>query len=218
MPLLAPSILSADFTNLTHQIQLAEKGGADLIHCDIMDGHFVPNITFGPIIVSAAKKISKLPLDVHLMILNPDNYLEAFANAGAYYLTVHAEAVTHLNRTLARIKQLGMKAGVSLNPSTPVSSIRDVVEYIDLLLIMTVNPGFGGQSFIPNSHRRIKEAVNLRNEFNASFLIEVDGGISSENIESVQEAGCDIFVAGSSIFHAENITAAAAKLKHLITK
>lgn len=218
MKLLAPSILSADLSNLSQQIRLVEMSGADWIHCDIMDGHFVPNITFGPVLVKAAKKCTKLPLDVHLMIENPDQYLEDFRNAGADIISVHFEEVTHLNRTVNRIKELGAKAGVVINPSTPVSSLVDIAEYIDLLLIMTVNPGFGGQSFISNSERRIKEAVELRKSLKANFLIEVDGGISSKNISAVSKAGCDVFVAGSSIFNSENISAATTELKNLISK
>ena len=217
MKILAPSILSADLSNLAQQIRMVEIGGADWIHCDIMDGHFVPNITFGPVVVKAARKCTKLPLDVHLMIKNPDNYLEDFRNAGADIISVHFEEVVHLNRTVNRIKELGAKAGVVINPSTPVSSVKDIAEYIDLLLIMTVNPGFGGQSFISNSERRISEAVELRKSLNAKFLIEVDGGISNKTIKPALKAGCDAFVAGSSIFHNDNISAATAELKNLIS-
>jgi ribulose-phosphate 3-epimerase len=217
MKILAPSILSADLSNLAQQIRMVEIGGADWIHCDIMDGHFVPNITFGPVLVKAARKCTKLPLDVHLMINNPDNYLEDFRNAGADIISVHFEEVVHLNRTINRIKELGAKAGVVINPSTPVSSLKDIAEYIDLLLIMTVNPGFGGQSFISNSERRITEAVELRKSLKANFLIEVDGGINKDTIKSVLKAGCDVFVAGSSIFHDDNISAATAELKNLIS-
>jgi len=216
MKLLAPSILSADLSNLAQQIRLVEMSGADWIHCDIMDGHFVPNITFGPVIVKAARKCTKLPIDVHLMIENPDNYLDDFRNAGADIISVHFEEVVHLNRTLNRIKEIGAKAGVVINPSTPVSALKDIAEYIDLLLIMTVNPGFGGQSFISNSERRIVEAVELRKSLNANFLIEVDGGINKDTIKSVLKAGCDVFVAGSSIFHHDNISAATAELKNLL--
>jgi len=214
--LLAPSILSADFSNLAQQVRLAEMGGADWIHCDVMDGHFVPNITIGPVIVEAARRITKLPLDVHLMIKNPDNYLEDFVNAGADYVSVHVEEVDHLNRTVARIKELGAKAGVVLNPATPVSSVKDIAEYIDLLLLMTVNPGFGGQIFIPNSIRRIKEAVKLRNDLGEDFLIEIDGGVNVDTIKLAHEVGVDVFVAGSAIFSADNISAAATELKNLI--
>lgn len=218
MGLIAPSILAADFTNLTQQIRMVEIGGADWIHCDIMDGHFVPNITFGPSIVKAAHKVTKLPIDVHLMIENPDKHLEDFINAGASYVSVHVEEVDHLNRTVNRIKELGAKAGVVINPATPVSSIVDVAEYIDLLLIMTVNPGFGGQKFIPNSLRRIKEAVTLRSEMNANFLIEIDGGVNVETAKTALEAGAEVFVAGSSIFKADNISAATVEIKKVITK
>ena len=216
MALIAPSILSADFSNLSQQIRLTEMGGADWIHCDIMDGHFVPNITIGPIIVKAARKCTKLPVDVHMMIKNPDKYLEAFANAGANYISVHVEEVVHLNRTVNRIKELGCKAGVVVNPATPINSIFDIAEYIDLLLIMTVNPGFGGQKFIPNSIRRIEEAVSLRKKFNLKFLIEIDGGVNKETVVEAKKAGVDVFVTGSAIFGEDNITAATAELKNLI--
>ncbi len=217
MKILAPSILSADLSNLAQQIRLVEMSGADWIHCDIMDGHFVPNISFGPIMVKAAKRCTRLPLDVHLMIKNPDNYLEEFRNAGADIISVHFEEVIHLNRTIMKIKELGAKAGVVINPSTPVAVLKDIAEYVDLLLIMTVNPGFGGQSFISNSERRVSEAVELRKSLQASFLIEVDGGINNKTIKQVLKAGCDVFVAGSSIFHNDNISAATAELKNLIS-
>ncbi|MDT3697117.1 MAG: ribulose-phosphate 3-epimerase [Ignavibacterium sp.] len=217
MKLLAPSILSADISNLSQQIKLVEKNGADWIHCDIMDGHFVPNITFGPVLVEAARRSTDLPLDVHLMIKNPDNFLEDFKNAGADIISVHYEEVIHLNRTISKIKELGAKAGVVINPSTPVSIVKDIAEYIDLLLIMTVNPGFGGQSFISNSERRISEAVKLRADLKADFLIEVDGGVNKHNITKIKNAGCDVFVAGSSIFKAKDVSVAAAELKKLIT-
>ncbi len=216
MSKLAPSILSADFSNLAQQIRLTEMGGADWIHCDVMDGHFVPNITIGPVIVKAARKSSKLPIDVHLMIEKPDKYLEAFADAGANYISVHVEEVIHLNRSINRIKELGCKAGVVINPATPVDCIIDVAEYIDLLLIMTVNPGFGGQKFISNSIRRIEEAVSLRSRLKANFLIEIDGGVNRETIVKAKKAGVDVFVAGSAIFDDENITAATAELKNLV--
>ena len=216
MAIIAPSILSADFSNLAQQIRLAEIGGADWIHCDVMDGHFVPNITFGPMLVGAVRRVTKLPVDVHLMIKNPDKYLENFVSAGADYISVHFEEVVHLNRTVNKIKELGCKAGVVINPSTPVELVQDIAEYIDLLLIMTVNPGYGGQSFIPNSLRRIKEAVKLREELKTKFLIEVDGGISTETIVAARDAGAQVFVTGSSVFKSDNISAAVTELKNLI--
>ncbi|BDQ01918.1 ribulose-phosphate 3-epimerase [Ignavibacterium sp.] len=217
MKILAPSILSADFTNLSQQIRLVEMAGADWIHCDVMDGHFVPNITFGPFIVEAVNRITHLPLDVHLMIEKPELYIKDFVDAGADYITVHYEEVVHLNRVINQIKELGAKAGVVINPATPVQSIRDVAEYIDLLLIMSVNPGFGGQQFIPNTIRRIHEAVELREKFRAKFLIEIDGGINAQTIKSTSDAGADVFVAGASIFKSENISAATAELKNIIS-
>jgi len=217
MALLAPSILSADFSNLHQQIRLIEIGGADWIHCDVMDGHFVPNISFGSVIVKAAKSSSVLPLDVHLMIENADDYIKGFVNAGAVFITVHQEAVIHLNRTITRIKELGAKAGVSINPSTPVAPLKDIVEEIDLLLIMSVNPGFGGQSFIKSSLRKIEEAAKLRSKMNSNFLIEVDGGISINNVKDILDAGADVIVAGSSIFKADNISAAVTELKNIIS-
>ena len=216
MALIAPSILSADMARLEQQIRLVEMGGADWIHCDIMDGHFVPNITFGPVLVKAVRKVTRLPVDVHLMIETPDKFLEDFKKAGADHLLVHQEGVIHLNRTINKIKELGMKAGVVINPATPVHTLRDIAEYIDILLIMSVNPGFGGQSFIPNSIRKIKEAVELRKEFNADFRIEIDGGIDRETIVPAFKAGVDVFVSGSSIFKTDNPTAACTELKNLV--
>ena len=216
MKLLAPSILSADLSNLAQQIRLVEMSGADWIHCDIMDGHFVPNITFGPVIVKAARKCTKLPIDVHLMIENPDKYLDDFRNAGADIISVHFEEVVHLNRTLNKIKEIGAKAGVVINPSTPVSALKDIAEYIDLLLIMTVNPGFGGQSFISNSERRIVEAVELRKSLNANFLIEVDGGINMSNIKEIFDAGANIAVVNSVFFKAEDPEVIVSKLNSFV--
>ena len=217
MGILAPSILSADFTNLAQQIRLVEIGGADWIHCDIMDGNFVPNITFGPLIVKAARRTTKLPLDVHLMIKNPDNFIEDFIKAGANHILVHYEEVVHLNRTVNHIRELGAKPGVVINPSTPVHVIRDIAEYIDLVLIMTVNPGYGGQEFISNSIRRIKEAVELRKEIGGKFLIEIDGGINSSTAKEAYEAGAEVFVTGAAIFETDNVSAAAMEIKNIIT-
>ena len=216
MALLAPSILAADLSNLSQQIRLVEIADVDWIHCDIMDGHFVPNLTFGPIVVRAARKATKLPLDVHLMIDNPDKYLEDFVKAGANSITIHQEAVIHLDRTINQIKELGVKAGVAINPSTPVELLKDVVENLDLVLIMSVNPGFGGQKFISNSINKVKETVELRKKLKSNFLIEIDGGIDNKTIKKALDAGCDVFVAGSSIFKSDNISAAAVELKNII--
>lgn len=216
MKLIAPSILSADFSDLLPQIRSAEIGGADWLHCDIMDGHFVPNITFGPIMVKAVKKLAAVPLDCHLMIENPDFYIEDFVKAGANIVTVHQEAVIHLNRTIHRIKDLGVKVGVSVNPSTPVHLLDDILEYVDLLLIMSVNPGFGGQKFLESSLRKIEQAAEFRHKRGLNYLIEVDGGIDAGNIKRVSDAGCDVFVAGSAVFDKENISAATAELKNIV--
>jgi len=216
MAILAPSILSADLSNLAQQIRLAEMGGADWIHCDIMDGHFVPALTFGPMVVNAAKRSTRLPLDVHLMIKNPDKLLKEFVKAGANYLTVHYEAVVHLNSIINSIKELGCKAGVSINPSTPVQCLDDIAEYVDLVLIMSVNPGFGGQSFIPNVLKKVQQLVKLRKKLQANFLIEIDGGIDDKTIIPALKAGVDAFVAGSAVFKSDNITAATAKLKNIL--
>ncbi|MBU2494809.1 MAG: ribulose-phosphate 3-epimerase [Bacteroidetes bacterium] len=216
--ILAPSILAADFSNLAQQIRMAEMGGADWIHCDIMDGKFVPNISFGPIIVNTVKGITKLPVDVHLMIQRPDDFLVEFVNAGADYITVHQEEVVHLNRTINRIKELGANAGVVLNPSTPVSTLSEILDIVDMILIMSVNPGFGGQKFIESSLNKIKFLDSIRNEKGYKYLIEIDGGVGPDNINKISEAGCDVFVAGSSVFGADNISAAAMELKNLLNK
>jgi len=216
MAILAPSILSADLTNLAQQIRLTEMGGADWIHCDVMDGHFVPNLTFGPIIVDAVRRSTHLPVDVHLMIKNPDNLLEKFVKAGANYLTVHNEEVVHLNSTLNRITELGCKAGVAINPSTPVKSLENIAEFADLVLIMSVNPGFGGQSFIPSVLKKIEELVELRKKLNSKFLIEIDGGIDAKTILPALKAGVDVFVTGSSVFKSNNITTATIELKNIL--
>jgi len=198
---ISPSILSADFSRLGEEVKAVEEAGADYIHIDVMDGHFVPNITIGPLIVAAVRKITKLPLDVHLMIENPEHYITEFGKAGSDIITVHAEASVHLNRTIAMIKETGAKAGISLNPSTPLTAIDCLMEDIDLALIMSVNPGFGGQSFIESS---LKKVSSLRKELDRRGLdkveLEVDGGIKIENIGRVRDAGADVFVAGSAIF------------------
>ena len=216
MKIIAPSILAADFSNLSQQIRYVEMGAADWIHCDIMDGKFVPNITFGPLVVSAINKATRLPLDVHLMIENPDNYIEDFINAGADYLTIHQEEVKHLHRSVSLIKELGAKAGVAINPATPVSTLTEIAEFVDMILIMSVNPGFGGQKFIESSLNKISQLKMLKEERGLNFLIEVDGGITKNNIKQISNAGCDAFVAGSSIFKSDNITGAAVELKNLV--
>ena len=217
MKKIAPSILSADFANLSQQIRYAEIGGADIIHCDIMDGKFVPNITFGPVVVNAVRRSTKLPIDVHLMIETPDNFIEDFIKAGADYISVHQEEVVHLNRTIMRIKELGAKAGVVINPATPVNTLENILEYIDFVLVMSVNPGCGGQKFIESSLEKIKKLSEIRDERNLVFEIEIDGGVSAKNIGEISDAGCDIFVAGSSVFGQDNISAAVVELKNIIS-
>ncbi len=214
--MLAPSILAANFINLEKEIRKVEMAGVDLIHCDVMDGKFVPNITFGPIVINAVKKITRLPLDVHLMIETPDDFLDDFVKAGANYLTVHQESVVHLNRTITRIKELGAKAGVSINPATPVNTLCEILEIVDLVLVMSVNPGFGGQKFIESSLKKIRDLKSIREENNYEFLIEVDGGVDTNNITKLKNAGVDVFVAGSAIFSKDNVTAAALELKNMI--
>lgn len=214
--IIAPSILTADFSNLSQQIRSVELGGADWIHCDIMDGKFVPNLTFGPVVVRAIRKITKLPIDVHLMIQDPDSLIENFVQSGANWITVHQESVVHLNRTLTRIHELGAKAGVAINPSTPVSTLTEVLNLVDMILVMTVNPGFGGQEFIPNTIKKIKELVQMRKMNSADFLIEVDGGIGIKNIKDLHNAGVDVFVVGNAIYGKDNITAATVELKNLL--
>jgi len=214
--MLAPSILAANFANLEKEIRKVEMAGVDLIHCDVMDGKFVPNITFGPIVINAVKKITRLPLDVHLMIEKPDDFLDDFVKAGANYLTVHQESVVHLNRTITRIKELGAKAGVSINPATPVNTLCEILEIVDLVLVMSVNPGFGGQKFIESSLKKIRDLKSIREENNYQFLIEVDGGVDTNTIIKLKNAGVDVFVAGSAIFSKDNVTAAALELKNMI--
>lgn len=201
---IAPSILSADFSNLQRDIELVEKGGADYIHVDVMDGQFVPNITFGPNIVQAIRPITKLPLDVHLMIVDPEKYIPAFAKAGADIITVHVEATPHIHRALQMMKDLGVKSGVVINPGTPITMIKYVLPIADQVLVMTVNPGFGGQSFIEETVEKIAELSELREQNNWHYSIEVDGGIVPETAQICQKAGADVFVAGSYIYNSED--------------
>jgi ribulose-phosphate 3-epimerase len=202
--IIAPSILSADFSDLKSELMMLNSSVAEWIHIDVMDGHFVPNITFGPMIVKTLRKLTHKILDVHLMIQNPDNYIKEFKEAGADIITVHYEACTHLHRTIQFIKSLNAKAGVSINPHTNVELLRDILPYIDLLLIMSVNPGFGGQKFIETSYLKIEKLKSMLNEQNLNVLIEVDGGVSKENAMNLINRGTDVLVAGNAIFKSEN--------------
>ncbi len=204
---IAPSILSADFARLADEVARVEQAGADLLHVDVMDGHFVPNLTIGPPIVKALRKVTKLPLDVHLMITNADALVPEFAEAGADYLTVHVEACPHLHRTVQSIKEHGVKAGVTLNPATSLATTEDILPDVDLLLIMSVNPGFGGQQFIPASLEKIARARELIGRTGSRALLEVDGGVKIDNTAQIVKAGADILVAGSAIFCSEDYAA-----------
>jgi ribulose-phosphate 3-epimerase len=211
--LIAPSILSADFAALGASIEAVQKGGADLIHVDVMDGHFVPNITIGPVVTRAVKRVAKVPLDVHLMISDPDRYAEAFAEAGASMISVHVEVLPHLHRSIGFLKGLGVKAGVVLNPSTPVVALEDVAGDVDFVLVMSVNPGFGGQKFIPRSEHKVRAVRALLDQAGNRAPVEIDGGIDLANISLVAQAGVEIVVAGSAIFGAPDPAAATAALK-----
>jgi ribulose-phosphate 3-epimerase len=213
--LVSPSLLAADFSNLRKDVELVNSSEADWIHCDIMDGVFVPNISFGFPILEAIKKIAKKPLDVHLMITDPDRYLSRFRDAGANILTVQYEACIHLNRTVNEIRSLGMKAGVALNPHTPVSHLKNIIAYVDMVLIMTVNPGFGGQSFIMESYEKIKELREMIDSNGSGVLIEVDGGIDTGNAAKLINAGVDVLVAGNAVFSSADPEATIRKLKNL---
>ena len=213
MKKLAPSILSADFSRLQDELKAVEEGGADYIHIDVMDGHFVPNITVGPLMVETVRKITSLPLDVHLMITDPDRYVAAFIAAGSTLLTVHAEACLHLQRTLSFIRERGAKPGVVLNPATPLSAVEYVLEDADMLLLMTVNPGFGGQEFISAMYPKIEQARAMLDAKKLSVALEVDGGITLENIEPVSRAGADVIVSGSAVFKSGDCRQTVRKMK-----
>jgi ribulose-phosphate 3-epimerase len=212
---IAPSILSADFGRLSEEIAMCESGGADVIHLDVMDGRFVPNITFGEKVIATARKATTLPLDVHMMVVEPEKYFDSFAGAGASGMTIHVEAAPHLQRQLARIRELGCLAGAAINPGTSLMTAREAIADLDLLLIMTVNPGFGGQEFIPASTDKVARARAMLNEMRSTAALEVDGGISRETIRSVWKAGADTFVAGNAIFSASDPKSEIAALRRM---
>jgi ribulose-phosphate 3-epimerase len=209
-----PSILAADFSRLGEEIAAVESGGANMLHVDVMDGHFVPNLTLGPPVVESIRKVTKSVLDVHLMITDPDKYAPIFVEAGADQVSVHYEAATHLDRTVRNIRSLGARAGVVLNPATPVSVLEDILDIADYVLIMSVNPGFGGQEFNPNSLKKIRRLDQIRRERGLAFRIQIDGGVRLDNVESIVRAGCDWLVAGSSVFHSADSGSAVRDLQH----
>jgi len=213
--MMAPSILSADFSRLGEEIKAVEKAGADVIHVDVMDGHFVPNITIGVPVVASVRKITELPLDVHLMIQDADRYVDDFAKAGADWITVHVEACPHLHRTIGRIKELGKKAGAVLNPATPLVTLEEILGDVDLVMLMSVNPGFGGQSFIRSTLNKIKTLRNMIEERGLEVGIEVDGGVSPTTIEEVAGAGANIFVAGSAVFGQQDYARVLQEMKEI---
>jgi ribulose-phosphate 3-epimerase len=215
---IAPSILAANFAKLGDQVRIVEEAGADVIHVDIMDGHFVPNISLGIPVLASLRKATRLPLDVHLMIERPELYIEDFIRAGASRVLVHQEATAHLDRALAMIRELGAEAGAAINPATPVGMLSEVLDKLDTVLVMTVNPGFGGQKFIANSYEKIRQLNQIRARYNASFRIEVDGGVEPENTAELAQAGANTFVAGTSIFHTTDPAAATRQLKKLATQ
>ncbi len=213
---LAPSILSADFSNLGEAVRLVEEGGADYIHIDVMDGHFVPNITIGPDVVKDLRKTTNLIFDVHLMIENPDNFIEDFYKAGADIITVHQEASIHLNRSIQKIKSYGLKAGVSLNPATPIDTLKEIIRDVDMVLLMSVNPGFGGQSIIKNVKYKFFDLKKLIDKYNLDIDIQIDGGVNSSNLKEVLSWGANVIVAGSAIYHAEDIIMETKKFKEIM--
>jgi ribulose-phosphate 3-epimerase len=213
MPIIAPSLLSANFLKLEEDCKMLNESQADWFHLDVMDGHFVPNISFGPMIINFIRKATTKVCDVHLMISSPEKYAEAFKNAGADILTVHAEACTHLHRNIQQIKNLGMKAGVAINPHTPIESLQDILADIDVVLIMSVNPGFGGQTFIEHTYKKIKQLRQRINENNLHVKIEVDGGVTLKNAKAIIDAGADVLVAGNTVFNSADPKATIATLK-----
>ncbi len=202
--IIAPSLLSANFANLQNDIEMVNQSVADWFHIDVMDGVFVPNISFGQPVISHIKKLAKKPLDVHLMIVDPDRYIESFKSVGAEILTVQAEACTHLHRTLTHISQSGMKAGVALNPHTPICTLENVIENCDVVMLMSVNPGFGGQKFIEQTYRKLEQLVTLKNQYNPNLLIEVDGGVTLDNAQKLCDFGVNVLVAGNTVFSSPN--------------
>ena len=213
--IIAPSLLSADFAQLTTDLRRCEDGGADWLHVDVMDGCFVPNLTFGAKVMETVHRVTKLPLDVHMMVVEPEKYFDSFAKAGADTITIHVEAAPHLHRQLGRIRELGCRAGVALNPGTPLSAIEDVLDDLDLLLVMTVNPGFGGQQFIPHSFDKIARARQMLDAAASGAVLEVDGGINRKTIAAAREAGADAFVAGNAVFTAADVATEIAALRQL---
>jgi ribulose-phosphate 3-epimerase len=212
---IVPSILSADFARLGEEIAKVERGGAQMLHVDIMDGHFVPNLTIGPPVVKSIRKITNLTLDVHLMITDPDKYAPLFIEAGADQVSVHYEAATHLDRTIRMIQSEGARAGVVLNPATPVSLLEDILDVADYVLVMSVNPGFEGQQFIPNALRKIRRLDETRREHRLGFAIEIDGGVSRDNVAEIVQSGCDWLVAGSAVFHSADAAATVKEMQHI---
>jgi ribulose-phosphate 3-epimerase len=215
---IAPSILAANFAKLGDDIRVVEEAGADIIHVDVMDGHFVPNISLGIPVVASLRKATRLPLDVHLMIEQPELYIEDFIRAGGNRILVHQEATVHLDRALAMIRELGAQAGAAINPATPVGMLSEVLDKVDTVLVMTVNPGFGGQKFIPNTYEKIRQLNQMRARYNATFRIEVDGGVDPGNTAELAQAGANTFVAGTSIFHTADPAAATRQLKNIATQ
>ncbi|HXQ26754.1 MAG TPA: ribulose-phosphate 3-epimerase [Candidatus Acidoferrales bacterium] len=212
---IAPSILAADFSRLGEEIRAVEQGGADVIHVDVMDGHFVPNISIGIPVVASLRKATRLPLDVHLMIERPEDYIEEFIRAGSARVLIHQEATVHLDRALSMIRELGAEAGAAINPATPVATLAEVLDKLDTVLVMSVNPGFGGQKFIPGAIEKIRQLNQLRARYNGGFRIEVDGGVDAGNAAELAQAGVNTFVAGTSIFHTPDPAAAARQMRKL---